>query len=72
MIHVFFVQVVFSLKDNLQLLTTACEQERKQPSEGDKDSMVKEVRSSVSVEQLINTLTSDDVLELVANKLTDS
>ena len=34
--------------------------------------MVKEVRSSVSVEQLINTLTSDDVLELVANKLTDS
>ena len=72
MIHV-FVQVVFSLKDNLELLTTACEQEREKSSEGDKDStIVKEVRSSVSVEQLINTLTSDDVLELIANKLTDS
>ena len=66
----FFVQVVFSLKDNLELLTTACEQ--RENNQAKETSMVKEVRSSVSVEQLINTLTSDDVLELVANKLTDS
>ena len=45
---------------------------RRENNQAKETSMVKEVRSSVSVEQLINTLTSDDVLELVANKLTDS
>ena len=59
------LQVLFSMEDNLQLLTMAYQQEeRTEEREG--------LQPSLSVEQLVRAITSNEVLELVTSKLTES
>ena len=58
--------MLFSLEDNLQLLTTAYHQKR------EKTDAKEGVHSLLGVEQLIKAVTSNEVLELVTSKLLES
>ena len=63
------LQVLFSLEDNLKLLTAACQQQNK--AEHDDRDEGKGVLT-VGVEQLIKAVTSNNVLELVTHNLLQS